>query len=247
MATGNAQSLHLLSIDLASAPGSLRAVLELGPEDVTHWLAQAAAAGVPLAIVCGPSRIDMYSTEGGRRAAFKPLLESLGSLGRNLEGFERVRTTESNGQAVMRHLLRQATGLESTEHGLSYAGCIAQASQQAALHGTLDAVLRELFQLATTTAHRSHAETELQAPHSTRASRQIEALGAERILEEELMAFRLAAEDDEDLRENGKPSLPPPPRYSSMLPAFGASEPGSVTRLRVEPFNLLPASKRSSG
>jgi hypothetical protein len=230
------QSLHLLSIDLASAPSSLRAVLELGSEDVQHWLERAHALGVPLAIVCGPGRVDLYSTDEGRRAAFKPLLESLWSLARNLEGFERIRTTEASGHSVVRHLLRQAAGLESTEHGLSYAGCIAQACAQAALHGTLSDVMRELFQLATTTADRSQAETELAAPHSTRASRQIEALSAERIMEEELMAFRVAAANDEG-----------PDAQQGRASGFPGSEPSSVVRMRVAPFSIAPGSQRHSG
>src|SRR6187551_517762 len=97
MASVTANSLHLLSIDLGSAPSRLRAVLELGRDDVEHWLERALAAGAPLAIVCGPDSVDLYSSEAGRRAAFKPLLESLWALGRNLEGFEHVRTREASG------------------------------------------------------------------------------------------------------------------------------------------------------
>jgi hypothetical protein len=240
MAHVDVQSLHLLSIDLASAPSSLRAVLELRGEDVEHWLRRATETGVPLAIVVGPGSVDLYSSDGGRRAAFKPLLESLWSLARNHDGFERIRTTEACGHAVVRHLLRQAAGLESTEHGLSYAGCIAEACGQASRHGSMSSVLRELFQLATTTADRSHAETELAAPHSTRASRQIEALSAERIMEEELTAFRVAAANDEEAR---KDSTAP----GASRPPFAMSEPGSAMRLRVAPFCLLPVSQRRSG
>jgi len=144
MASTSANSLHLLSIDLGSAPSSLRAVLELEPGDVEHWLKRAKAAGAPLAIVCGPETVDLYSTEAGRRAAFKPLLESLWSLGRNLEGFEHIRTREAYGHAVVRHMLRQASELESTEHGLSYTGCIAQARAQATSFGTLGDALKQL-------------------------------------------------------------------------------------------------------
>jgi hypothetical protein len=248
MANASAESLHLLSIDLGSAPSSMRAVLELGRDDVEHWLKRAHAAGVPLAIVCGPDRVDLYSSEAGRRAAFKPLLESLWSLGRNLEGFEHIRTREANGHAVVRHMLRQAAGLESTEHGLSYAGSIAEACARAALRGTLSPALRDLFQLASSTADRSEAETELSAPYSTRASRQIEALSAERIMEEELTAFRVAAND-----EAARSSVPAPgtsqpaPANRSSLPPYSSSEPGSCMRLRIAPFSLTPVSARRSG
>jgi hypothetical protein len=238
----NAHSLHLLSIDLASAPSSWRAVLELQADDVEHWLGRAAASQVPLAIVVGPGRVDLYSSDGACRTAFKPLLESLLPLAQKLEGFDRIRTTEASGHAVVRHLLRQAAGLESTEHGLSYAGCIAQACAQASRHGTMSEVMRELFQLATTTADRSYAETELSAPHSTRASRQIEALSAERIMEEELTAFRVAAANDEEARARESTS-----HNSAAPPPFAASEPSSVMRLRVAPFSLVPVSQRRSG
>jgi glutamyl-tRNA reductase len=240
MANVDVQSLHLLSIELASAPSSLRALLSLQSDDVEHWLRRARATGVPLAIVVGPGRVDLYSSHEGRRAAFKPLLESLWSLARNLDGFERIRTIEASGHAVVRHLLRQAAGLESTEHGLSYAGCIAHACAQAARHDTLSDVLRELFQLATTTADRSRAETELSAPHATRASRQIEALSAERIMEEELTAFRVAALNDEHARKEST-------RPSGSSPPFPVSEPGSATRLRVAPISLGSVSQRRSG
>jgi Glutamyl-tRNAGlu reductase, N-terminal domain len=250
MATVSSESLHLLSIDLGSAPSSLRAVLELGRDDVDHWLKRAWAAGAPLAIVCGPDRVDLYSTEAGRRAAFKPLLESLWALGRNLEGFERIRTREACGHAVVRHMLRQAAGLESTEHGLSYSGCIAEACARAVRHGTLSDALRELFQLASSTADRSEAETELSAPYSTRASRQIEALSAERIMEEELMAFRIAAANDEAARSSvpaPRASLPVPSESSGLLPLYTANEPGSCVRMRVAPFSMVPGSTRRSG
>lgn len=244
MASATTESLHLLSIDLGSAPSSLRAALEFCQEDVAHWLKRAATAGAPLAIVCGPESVDLYSTESGRRAAFKPLLESLWSLSRNLEGVDRVRTTEASGHEVVRHLLRQAAGLASTEPGLSYAGCIAEAWDLAAQHGTLSDALRELFQSAHTTADRSHAETELSAPHSTRASRQVEALSAERIMEEELMAFQVAAAND--VRASVAPSVAST-RPSSLLPAYSANEPGSSVRIRISPFSLAPVSQRRSG
>ena len=240
MATSTSESLYLLSIDLASAPSSLRAVLELGRDDVEHWLKRAKAAGAPLAIVCGPDSVDLYSSEAGRRAAFKPLLESLWALGRNLDGFERIRTREACGHAVVRHMLRQAAGLESTEHGLSYVGSIAEACTRAARHRTLSQALLDLFQLASSTADRSRAETELGAPYSTRASRQIEAMSAERIMEEEVTAFRVAAANDQAAR-----SSVPAPRES--LPPYSAHEPSSCVRMRVAPFSMVPASKRHSG
>lgn len=250
MANATSESLHLLAIDLGSAPSSLRAVLELGRDNVEHWLKRAEAAGAPLAIVCGPDSVDLYSSEAGRRAAFKPLLESLWSLGRNLDGFERVRTREACGHAVVRHMLRQAAGLESTEHGLSYSGCIAEACARAVEHGTLSHALRELFQLASSTADRSQAETELSAPYSTRASRQIEALSAERIMEEELMAFQIAAVNDEAARSSvpaPRASMPASADPASALPHYTANEPGSCVRLRVAPFSLAPVSARRSG
>ena len=240
MANSTSESLYLLSIELASAPSSLRAVLELGRDDVEHWLKRAKAAGAPLAIVCGPDSVDLYSSEAGRRAAFKPLLESLWALGRNLDGFERIRTREACGHAVVRHMLRQAAGLESTEHGLSYVGSIAEACTRAARHRTLSQALLDLFQLASSTADRSRAETELGAPYSTRASRQIEAMSAERIMEEEVTAFRVAAANDQAAR-----SSVPAPRES--LPPYSAHEPSSCVRMRVAPFSMVPVSKRHSG
>ncbi len=234
-------SLHLLSIDLSSAPSSLRAVLELGTEDVQHWLRRAAMAGVPLAIVCGPESVDLYSTHAGRRAAFKPLLESLWSLARNLDGFDQIRTIEASGHSVVRHMLRQAAGLASTEHGRSYSGCIALAAAQAERCGTSSATLREVFQLATTTAQRSRAETELQAPYSTRASRQVEALSAERILEEELTAFRVAAAGE-------RASYAPAPLAKTHSGSnFPTSEPTSAIRARVLSLSIFPAAQRRSG
>jgi hypothetical protein len=234
VANVNVQSLHLLSIDLGSAPSSLRAVLELTTDDVEHWLRRASDRRVPLAIVVGPTRVDLYSSDSERKAAFKPLLESLWSVARTVEGFDRIRTTEASGHAVVRHLLRQAAGLESTEHGLSYAGCIAEACEQARRFGTLSDVMIELFKLASTTADRSSVETDMLAPHSTRASRQIEALSAERIMEEELTGFRVAAEEP---RHSQRPTQPP----------YGASEPGSAVRMRIAPFSLVPVSQRRSG
>lgn len=239
MASAPIHSLHLLSIDLASAPTSLRAVLELDSSDIAHWLERAKAAGAPLAIVSGPDRVDLYTSEAGRRAAFKPLLESLWSLGRNLEGFERVRTCQASGHAVARHLLRHAAGLDSTEHAVWDASAILQAGELAQRFGTMSDDLAELFDLARATAERSQAETELSAVCSTRASRQVEVLGAERIVEEELMAFRVAAVND--LARSSVPAA------RSSLPPYSADEPASCVRLRVAPFSLFPVSTRKLG
>lgn len=143
-------SLHLLSIDFGSAPSRLRAVLELRGDDVEHWIRRARMAGAPLAIVCGRESIDLYSSDAGRRIAFKPLLRSWWALGRHLEGFERIRTREVFGYAVVEHLLGQAAELGSTEQGRSYAGCIRDAGARAARFGTLSDALDQLFELATT-------------------------------------------------------------------------------------------------
>jgi Glutamyl-tRNAGlu reductase, N-terminal domain len=242
MSAADVASLHLLSIDLGSAPSGLRQVLELDPGDVPNLLEHAKRAAVPLAIVCGPGTVDLYSSHDDRRTAFKPLLERLWSLGRHLDGFERVRTTEASGHSVVRHLLRQAAGLESTEHGVSFVGAITRACVQAASHSTLSAALSDLFEVATATAHRARSETELQAPHSTRASRQVEALSAERILEEELTAFRAAAANDEATRRST-----PPLRKTQPLSTFPVSEPESAMRLRVAPFSLAPVTVRRLG
>lgn len=242
MAHVDAQSLHLLSIDLGSASSSLRAVLELGAEDVDHWLSRAQAAGVPLVIVASPTSVDLYSSEAGRRVAFKPLLESLWSLARNLGGFDRVRTIEGTGHAAVRHLLRQAAGLDSAESGLSYRECIAAACERAEHHGTLTDLLRELFQTASTTAARIHAETELSAPHSTRASRQVEMLGAERIVEEELTALRVTS--SHEIRASVAPAEASS-RQSSLYPPYGADEPISSVRIRISPAGLGLLQRRS--
>jgi hypothetical protein len=250
MASSSDDTLHLLSIHLGSAPSSLVAALSLGSADVEHWLGRARAVNAPLAIVRSPGSIDLYSTEAGRRAAFKPLLESLWRLSHDQKGFQGVRATEASGDAVVMHLLRQAAGLESTEHGESYTDCIETACAQAERANTLSDGLRDLFRLASSTAERSRTETELSAPHSTRASRQIEALSAERILEEELMAFRVAAANDQEAKSSQpapRLSTPVPRHNSTIVPAYSASEPGSSSRLRIAPFSMAPVTERRSG
>ncbi len=220
-------------------------MLELRAEDVGHWLMRARAAGAPLAVVCTATSIDLYSTEAGRRAAFTPLLASLWSLGRNFSDFANVRTTEATGSEVVRHLLRQAAGLDAGEDGTSYAACIDAACVEARAAGTLSDALENVFQLASATRHRSLAETELGAPTSTRASRQLEALSAERIVEEELTAFRVATVSAEAPRA----PVPAPLRRSSaaLLPAYRPDEPGSATRIRVSIAPVEAASDRRSG
>jgi hypothetical protein len=239
-------SLHLLSIDFGSAPSSLRAVLELSADDVEHWIRRARMAGVPLVVVCGPESIDLYSSEAGHHAAFRPLLQSLWALGRHLEGFDRVRTREAFGHAVVRHLLRQAAGLESTEHGVSYSRCIAKAHAQATRFGTLSVALGELFELASDTAQRSETETELSSVTSTRASRQLEALGAERIMEEQLVAFQAASERAERASAPPVASTRPPvtstrPPLASTLPPFASTRPPVASTLPPVASTLPPS------
>ena len=227
-------------------------MLELGREDVEHWLKRAKAAGAPLAIVSGPQHVDLYSSEAGRRAAFKPLLESLWALSRHLhlEGFDRIKTREAYGHAAVRHLLRQAAGLESTEHGLSYTACIDAACEQAQRFGTLSDGLIELFQVAGSTAQRSGTETEISAPFSTRASRQLEALSAERIVEEELLAFQVASAATATSANDAsaRATLPSGPRRSLRpgdLSLYTANEPSSCVRMRVSTASL-PAVKTNN-
>jgi hypothetical protein len=241
----NDETLHLLSIDLGSAPSGLRSTLEQGLRDLRPWLVRAGMQGVPLAIVRSPGALDFYSTESGRHAAFRPVLAKVLGLTGGVANAALVQTTQASGSEVLRHLLRQAAGLDATEHGESHAACIVQAEMEAFDAGTLCPTLESLFRLANNTRRRSLSETELEAPTSTRASRQLEALSAERIVEEELMAFKAAAAIDEPARTSvAAPRVPAP----SLFP-FSSSEPGSFVRLKVaiSPLGDVSVSDRKHG
>lgn len=266
-------SLHLLSIDSTTAGADARRALDLSSDALIECSVQAARDGAPLAIVSSAASLDLYSTAADHRAAFRPLLQKLWSIGLPCSAsFRSVRARELRGLDAARHLLRQAAGLPGCEPGDQALPAIDAAYLRARSAGTLSPELEGLFRLALGTAARSLTETELSAPTSTRASRELEALGAERIVEEELVAFRMTsvANDTTPAAPQHPDTLVPRPSLTSsmppqsfrlgvraslvapksgvisILPSYSASEPGSSVRLRVAP-DATGLTKRRAG
>jgi hypothetical protein len=233
--TDGRDSLHLLSVDLQSAPSSLRVLFESCTEQLEHWLGRAAASGAPLVIVHHPDSLDLYSTRAGRKTAYTPLLASAWTVARSLPELSRGQARELRGAAVVRYLLRQAAGLDPFELDGLRRERIAAARRKAAKAGSSCEILDQLFGAAIRTAERAASETELASPSSTRALRELSALEAERIVEEEIASFSVP------LTIATPASVPAPssarrafPLSAPPLDGFGREEPASTSRLKLD-------------
>jgi len=217
--------LHLLSANFADAPAAIRAAFAFSQDQQTDLLCRAAESDLPLVLIVGESSLDMFSTNQSHVRAFRPVLASLHERMAGLDGVSGVPVHVSRGADAARYLVHRAVplfGVEADANEFARKAHLAAALAKAC--GSFDGELAELFRLVTRTIDRVRNETRISYSDVTSAELEIETFDAERIIEEELLAWQSS-------QPTLRASLPPPLSVTDFNP-FSSDEPQSVVRLR---------------
>jgi glutamyl-tRNA reductase len=222
-----ATSVALLAIDLRDAPVEVLEALTLdGPEiDAVIRTAKHALGEIELVIVSDARRFELYTTEESAPAVFRWILLELVARAGGRTHLAELRTVEARGPAVVRHVMRLATGVDCYS-GLEMIGELNHSLFRSRVAGTLGPELSPLFSAALDTGFRACTETQAGDPRRTREERELAALEVDRIVEEELVAWRTAR-----LRDAALDVEPSP---------YVAYEAGSAVRLRL---SSLPSAR----
>jgi glutamyl-tRNA reductase len=203
-------SLHLLAIDSKGLSEELRAALRLDAAELATLLREAPRDdGCELALVTGPDRLELYATGVCRVVAIRSVLRTLTRRGHNLNGFGAARVFEASGPAAAGYAFRSAAGLDDEpRQGQRRLVDLGEAAIHAVEAGMLGEHLSLLFSHATEAAWRVRRETDFYAAAANPASREVEALAVERIVEEQLVSWR-SAYPTQSHSPSERPSLEP--------------------------------------
>lgn len=219
-------SLHLLTVDYAGTPAAVQRAFEFSLEELRAYLRRAAREAVPLLLLRSGSALHLISTSQNHVRAFRPTLSSVHERTRAIPGSGALPVRVARGSNAARYLLRRATPFEGFQaEAQAFVSDLQAAAQLSAGLGACSEELAALVRMTEHAAARVHAETRLGRPGLTEAELELEALVAERIVEEELLAWQSS-------RPALRSSLPPTLSEQDLV-GFGAEEPQSVVRMRV--------------
>jgi len=213
----------MLAIDLRDAHPEVREALSMNHAELEEFVRDACFMRKPfeLAIVSQPDGFEIYSTEDTYLTAFRAVLFELVVRAGGRGNLPALPTTEATGAMVARHLMRRAAGVEGRPVFEMLRELNASSTRSRAAR-TFGPALEELFASAFEAGWRAYTETALGDSTSTQALRDVDAFAAERIVEEEVVAWKAG-------RAVLESSVPPP-----RLDASDASpvEQGSAIRLK---------------
>jgi hypothetical protein len=221
--------LHLLTIDLETAAGAVRAAFEFSGDERRELLLEAGESGIPLLLLVTPRSFHLVSTYGNHVRAFRPALTRMRDRTHAAEAARAVPVRIAQGRGAARQFLHHATPLSRDRAAAQeFMTELREAASLALSCRAFSEELGALCQMAEQTAARIEAETRLRTPSSSRAELEVETLAAERIVEEELLAW-----------QSSYPALRAslPPVSMADLDLFPAEEPNS--RLRLSGVKLL--------
>jgi hypothetical protein len=218
-------SLHCLTVDFAHAPPAVRQAFEFPTDEVRDLLCLAGRAGLPLLLLHTPTALTLVSTSQSHVRAFRPVLARLRERVLELDGWRALPVRIASGSDAGRQLLRQA--IPSTRFEPEIRAFARTLRSAAELSGTCGAFSTELGALVRMTGHAAERvwdETRLGRPGSGEAELELESLVAERIVEEELVAWQSSYPA---LRSSRRPAS------DSDIGQFTGEERQSMVRIRV--------------
>lgn len=222
-------SLHCLTVDLARAPAPLRAAFDFPADEIRDLLCLAGRDGRPLIVLCTPNALSLISTSRHHLRAFRPVLASVRDRTLTLEGWRTLPVRIARGSEGARQLLHQAIPNTAFEPEIrSFVRALRRSAELSGACGALSTELSALVRLTEHAAERVWEETRLGRPGSSEADAELETLAADRICEEELVAWQSSYPE---LRSSRRP-----PAYSDIS-QFTSQERDSNVRIRVA--NLL--------
>lgn len=220
--------LHYLTIDLSLADPALREVFALPGEEVRDLLCLAGERGLPLMVLVAESSFTLFSTSQHHVQAFRPTLRRIRERAQG-EAWRSLRVRMASGSDVGRQLLKQALPTARFEPEIrAFVRSLRLAAELSATCGSLGAELGALARMTEQAAERVWNETRLGRPGSSEAEAELESMAAERIVEEELVAWQSSFPA---LRSSRRPIS------DADIQLFSGEERQSVVRLRLP--NLL--------
>ncbi len=185
------EDLRLLVVDGTSLTGDER--LHLWPRDseVRDWYIQAAQQGVALVVVRTKDTIELYTTQRDRQLACSVPLLALAQRSQARPALSRVRVTPHRGIEAARHLFALTAGIGTTRGKAKVTlARIEFAALLAGKAGALSPTIDSLFRAAIQVGHRVDDEALVGHPNPSAALRELADIGAERIVEEELLNWK---------------------------------------------------------
>lgn len=221
-------SLCCLTIDFTHAPESVRAVLAQHShtsDELRDLLCEAGRASVPLLVLSSPSSFSLVSTGQNHVRAFRPMLALIreGLLG--MAGWRTLPVRIASGNDAARQLLKQ--GIPEARNqpvSLDFVGKLRAAAELSSACGAFSSELSALVRMTEHAASRVWEETRLGRAGSCAAEIELETMAAERIVEEELVAWQSSYPA---LRSSRRPVS------DADIGPFGAEERHSMVRIRA--------------
>lgn len=187
------EDLRLLVVSATALPPEERAKLWPTDGKVQRWYRQAAEHGVALVVVRSFETLEFYTTHQDRELACAQPLYDLSQRCQLNPDLWRLRVPPLRGMDAARHLFSQAAGIGTTRRkarmALTRLVTSAHCSRSA---GALSPAVRLLFSYASKVASRVEQESLVGNPKRTAALREMEEINAARLIEEELLNWRLA-------------------------------------------------------
>ena len=218
-------SLHCLTVEFANAPKSIRAAFAFPAEEVRDLLCEAGCRGLPLILLNTQTSLTLVSTNQSHVGAFRPVLARIRERMLGLDGWRALPVRIASGSDAGRQLLRQA--IPATRFEPEIRAFVRNLRAACELSGTCGALSTELGALVRMTEHaadRVWDETRLGRPGSSEAEIELESLAAERIVEEELVAWQSSYPA---LRSSRRPVS------DADIGPFDGEERHSIVRIRV--------------
>jgi hypothetical protein len=218
--------LHLLTIDFEGAPARVRDSFAFSNEELSALLSAAGRERIPLALVPSARALHLVSTSQNHVRAFRPALALLHERTHALAGARTMPVQITRGGDAARQFLRHATPFSQPEaDARAFVLELRAAAALSEACGAFSSELGALFRMTEQAAERVRRETRLGRPGSLEAELELEALDAQRIVEEEILAWQSSSPT---LRASIRP-----PVSDHDIELFAAEEPQSVMRLRA--------------
>ena len=218
--------LHLLTIDIKRAPATVQGAFAFSAEEQRQLLLGAGRDGIPLVLLCNARALHLVSTSQNHVRAFRPALTLVNDRTRATPDSRAVPVRVTRGGEAARQVLRYVMPIaQPAMEALAFLRDMRAAATSSAACGAFSSELSALFRMTEHAAERVQRETRLGRPGCVEAELELEALDAERIVEEELLAWQSSYPA---LRASVRPPL-----SESGIHLFSAEEPQSVVRLRA--------------
>jgi len=186
--------LHCLTIDFTLAPEPVCAVFlqqSDASDELRDLLCEAGRASLPLLVLSSASSLTLVSTRQHHVRAFRPVLAVIreGLLG--MAGWRALPVRLASGSDAARQLLKQGIPESRALPQIqAFARNLRVTAELSRACGAFSSELSALVRMAEHAANRVSEETRLGRPGGSTAEIELETLVAERIVEEELVAWQ---------------------------------------------------------